>query len=116
LACRDFRLDTSSVANHLLFRTYLRFNLTYKPEVTIMLFRLIVAVMYAFAAQCAAAASTPEQIVEALRKPENSSGNIADAVETATGDRGWMNPDMKPQYSCGPGFYPRVIILESQYC
>ena len=76
-----------------------------------MLFRLIVAVMYAFAAQCAAAASTPEQIVAALRKPENRCGNIADAVETATGDRGWMNPDMKPLYFCGPGFYLRVNIL-----
>jgi len=81
-----------------------------------MLFRLIVAVMYAFAAQCAAVASTPEQIVEAPRKPENSSGNIADAVETATGGRGWMNPDIKPLYFCGPGFYLRVNILESQYC
>ena len=63
-----------------------------------MLFRLIVAVMFAFAAQSATAASTPEQIVEALRKPENSSGNIADAVETVTGGRGWMNPDMKPLF------------------
>jgi hypothetical protein len=81
-----------------------------------LLFRLIVAVMYAFAAQCAAAASTPEQIVEALRKPENRCGNIADAVETATGGRGWTNPDMKPLYFCGPGFYLRVKFPESQYC
>jgi hypothetical protein len=81
-----------------------------------MLFRLIGAVMYAFAARCAAAASTPEQIVEAPRKPENSRGNIADAVETATGGRDWMNPDMKPLYFCGPGFYPRVKFPQSQYC
>jgi regulator of RNase E activity RraA len=39
---------------------------------------------------------TPEQIVSALRKPENSTGNIADAVEEATGARGWMSADMKP--------------------
>lgn len=63
-----------------------------------LLFRLIVAVMYAFAARCAAAASTPKQIVEALRKPENRCGNIADAAETATGGRGWMNPDIKPLF------------------
>ncbi|NIO41170.1 MAG: hypothetical protein GTO41_13940, partial [Burkholderiales bacterium] len=48
--------------------------------------------------QLACAELTPEQIVAALRKPENSTGNIADAVEAATGGRGWMNPDMKPLY------------------
>lgn len=44
----------------------------------------------------AAAAMTPEQIVEALRLPENSTGNIADGVEEVTGGRGWMSSDMKP--------------------
>lgn len=39
---------------------------------------------------------TPEEVIAALRKPENSTGNIADAVETATGARGWMSSDMKP--------------------
>ena len=39
---------------------------------------------------------TPEQIVAALRLPENSTGNVADAVDEATGARGWMSPDMKP--------------------
>jgi regulator of RNase E activity RraA len=39
---------------------------------------------------------TPEQIIAALRKPENSTGNVADAVEEATGARGWMSADMKP--------------------
>jgi hypothetical protein len=63
-----------------------------------MPFQLIVAILLALSAQCAVAAVTPEQIVDALRKPENSTGNIADAVEVATGGRGWMNPDIKPLY------------------
>jgi 4-hydroxy-4-methyl-2-oxoglutarate aldolase len=46
----------------------------------------------------AASAMTPGEIVAALRSPENSTGNIADAVEEATGARGWMNSDMKPIY------------------
>jgi 4-hydroxy-4-methyl-2-oxoglutarate aldolase len=40
--------------------------------------------------------ATPEQIIAALRLPENSTGNIADAVDEATGTRGWMSADMKP--------------------
>ena len=44
----------------------------------------------------AAGAMTEAQIVAALRRPENSTGNIADAVEAATGARGWMSSDMKP--------------------
>lgn len=39
---------------------------------------------------------TPEAVIAALRLPENSTGNIADAVEAATGGRGWMSSDMKP--------------------
>ncbi len=39
---------------------------------------------------------TPEEIIAALRRPENSTGNIADGVEAATGSRGWMSTDMKP--------------------
>ena len=45
-----------------------------------------------------ALAITPEQIIAALKRPENSTGNIADAVEEATGARGWMSADMKPIY------------------
>ena len=45
-----------------------------------------------------AQAVTPEQIIAALKRPENSTGNIADAVEEATGARGWMSADMKPIY------------------
>lgn len=60
--------------------------------------RLIGAIVLALAAQTAFAAMTPEEIVAALRSPENSTGNIADAVETVTGARGWMNPDVKPLY------------------
>lgn len=44
----------------------------------------------------AASTMTPEQIIEALRRPENSTGNIADGVEEVTGGRGWMSADMKP--------------------
>jgi 4-hydroxy-4-methyl-2-oxoglutarate aldolase len=39
---------------------------------------------------------TPEQIIAALKRPENSTGNVADAVEEVTGGRGWMSADMKP--------------------
>lgn len=39
---------------------------------------------------------TAEEIIAAFRKPENSTGNVADAVEEATGGRGWMSADMKP--------------------
>ncbi|MFM7697924.1 MAG: RraA family protein [Limnohabitans sp.] len=39
---------------------------------------------------------TEQQIIEALSLPENSTGNIADAIEEATGARGWMSADMKP--------------------
>ena len=41
-------------------------------------------------------ALTQEQIIAALGLPENSTGNISDAVEEATGARGWMSADMKP--------------------
>jgi regulator of RNase E activity RraA len=39
---------------------------------------------------------TPEQIIAEFRKPTSSTGNIADAVEEATGARGFMYHDMKP--------------------
>ena len=45
-----------------------------------------------------AGAMTPEEIISALKRAENSTGNIADAVEEATGARGWMSSDMKPIY------------------
>ena len=43
-----------------------------------------------------AGAMTPEEIIAVLGRPENSTGNIADGVEAATGGRGWMSADMKP--------------------
>lgn len=43
-----------------------------------------------------AAAVSPDDVIAALRRPQNSTGNIADAVEAATGTRGWMSADMKP--------------------
>jgi 4-hydroxy-4-methyl-2-oxoglutarate aldolase len=61
-----------------------------------MFARLLTAVLAAALALPAAAAMTPEEIIAALRKPENSTGNIADAVDEATGARGWMSADMKP--------------------
>jgi regulator of RNase E activity RraA len=48
------------------------------------------------ATQAAAPTMTPEQIIAELRRPENSTGNVADGVDTATGMRGWMSSDMKP--------------------
>jgi 4-hydroxy-4-methyl-2-oxoglutarate aldolase len=44
----------------------------------------------------AAPALSDEAAIAALRRPENSTGNIADAVESATGARGWMSSDIKP--------------------
>jgi regulator of RNase E activity RraA len=44
----------------------------------------------------AAAEPTPAQIIAAFRQPSASTGNIADAVEEATGARGFMYHDMKP--------------------
>jgi regulator of RNase E activity RraA len=48
------------------------------------------------AAQVTTPGLTPEQIIAELRRPENSTGNIADGVEAVTGTRGWMSADMKP--------------------
>ncbi|MDA0238196.1 MAG: RraA family protein [Proteobacteria bacterium] len=45
-----------------------------------------------------ALALTDTEIITQLRTPENSTGNIADAVETVTGHRGWMSADMKPLF------------------
>lgn len=39
---------------------------------------------------------SPEEVIAELRMPANSTGNIADAVESVTGGRGWMSADMKP--------------------
>ncbi len=41
----------------------------------------------AAARQPATSTMTPEQIIAELRRPENSSGNIADGVEAVTGGR-----------------------------
>lgn len=41
---------------------------------------------------------TEEQIIAALSLPENSTGNIADAIEEATGARCWRSADMKPNF------------------
>ena len=43
-------------------------------------------------------APTPnhDDVIAALRDPVDSTGNITDAVEDATGAHGWMSTDMKP--------------------
>jgi 4-hydroxy-4-methyl-2-oxoglutarate aldolase len=41
-------------------------------------------------------ALTPDEIIAVLKDPVHSTGNVADAVDEATGARGWMNSDMKP--------------------
>lgn len=61
-----------------------------------MVCRLLSALACAVFMQPALAALSAEEIIAALRKPENSTGNIADAVDEATGTRGWMSADMKP--------------------
>jgi 4-hydroxy-4-methyl-2-oxoglutarate aldolase len=61
------------------------------------MYRHVIALL-ALALALPASAMTPDEIVAALRSPENSTGNIADAVEEATGARGGMNSDMKPIY------------------
>ena len=55
---------------------------------------ILLVLLCAIAGPCAAMA--PEEIIAALMRPENSTGNVADAVEEATGMRGWMSADMKP--------------------
>ncbi len=50
----------------------------------------------ALATAFGASAATPQDIIDALMRPENSTGNVADAVEEATGARGWMSADIKP--------------------
>ena len=52
----------------------------------------------AFGLLSPALALTPDEVIGELRRPENSTGNIADAVEEATGARGWMSSDVKPIY------------------
>ena len=59
---------------------------------------VLLSVILGFGFISLAQAITPEQIIAALKRPENSTGNIADAVEEATGARGWMSADMKPIY------------------
>jgi len=59
---------------------------------------VLLSVILGFGFISVAQATTPEQIIAALKRPENSTGNIADAVEEATGARGWMSADMKPIY------------------
>jgi regulator of RNase E activity RraA len=58
--------------------------------------RLLSVLACALLMQPAMAALSAEEIIAALQRPENSTGNIADAVDEATGTRGWMSADMKP--------------------
>ena len=54
------------------------------------------ALMLTLALPAGALALTPDQILEVLGDPVHSTGNVADAVDEATGARGWMSSDMKP--------------------
>ncbi len=54
------------------------------------------ALVLCFGFPSAFAAMSEAEIIKALSLPENSTGNIADAIEEATGARGWMSADMKP--------------------
>lgn len=60
-------------------------------RVAALLFCLALSAIPAFAAEL-----TPEQVIAALRAPTSSTGNISDAVDEATGARGFMSHDMKP--------------------
>jgi len=59
-------------------------------------FLSLIAALLASGSAMAQQSLTPDQIIEALRAPTASTGNIADAVEEATGARGFMYHDMKP--------------------
>lgn len=55
------------------------------------------AAVLLIALHCTSAfALTPGEIIAVLRDPVHSTGNVADAVDEATGARGWMSSDMKP--------------------
>jgi regulator of RNase E activity RraA len=56
------------------------------------------ALLFSHPARCADTGKTYTQaeIIAALRSPTSSTGNIADAVDEATGQRGFMSHDMKP--------------------
>lgn len=56
----------------------------------------LIALLLAFSSAAAQTPLSPEEIVAAFRAPTASTGNIADAVEEATGARGFMYHDMKP--------------------
>lgn len=57
--------------------------------------RIGLALMLALGANVSFAL-TPDEIIAILKDPVHSTGNVADAVDEATGARGWMNSDMKP--------------------
>lgn len=63
-----------------------------------MLFRsfLFTLLMFNILAANGGQPISDEEIISELRQPQNSTGNIADAIENTTGHRGWMNSDMKP--------------------
>lgn len=65
-------------------------------RVSRMLAAIGMAAMMGVAAAADVAPVTHEEILAALRDPINSTGNVADAVDEATGARGWMSSDMKP--------------------
>ena len=65
-----------------------------------MPFRLFAAVLPGFSARLALADLAADQIVDALRKPANSSSSIADVVEVVTGFFREVI-SRRPGWSCG---------------
>ena len=63
---------------------------------SIQIFIRLLLVLFSLVFSSLSWALTQDQIIEALALPENSTGNIADAIEEATGARGWMSADMRP--------------------
>ena len=61
------------------------------------IFLSLIAALFLFATGVTQAQSlSDEDIIAILKNKVNSTGNIADAVEEATGQRGFMTHDMKP--------------------
>ena len=61
------------------------------------IFLSLIAALFLFATGATQAQSlSDEDIIAILKNKVNSTGNIADAVEEATGQRGFMTHDMKP--------------------
>lgn len=66
--------------------------------IKLVMFAVCASLVFTNAGAADNATIAPDAVMAALRDPINSTGNIADAVEEATGARGWMSADVKPIY------------------